>query len=148
MILRDNNKQFKKNIKNYRIAYPNNIVMNNRDFLKNKSIAYNIYNKPVLISNIYSVFEVKEGFDANFILNFLKNSQVHKKLKVIGKQGVISEIDKNVFYQLTFKLPALKEQKQINVFFNNLSKLLNDIENISIEIRQLQKEKQEYYYLL
>ncbi|AOF54664.1 hypothetical protein MBSPM3_v1c1300 [Maize bushy stunt phytoplasma] len=122
--------------------------MNNRDFLKYKSIAYNIYNKPVLISNIYSVFEVKEGFDANFILNFLKNSQVHKKLKVIGKQGVISEIDKNVFYQLTFKLPALKEQKQINVFFNNLSKLLNDIENISIEIRQLQKEKQEYYYLL
>ncbi|MFU7562477.1 restriction endonuclease subunit S, partial [Candidatus Phytoplasma citri] len=76
------------------------------------------------------------------------NIQVHKKLKVIGKQGVISEIDKNVFYQLTFKLPALKEQKQINVFFNNLSKLLNDIENISIEIRQLQKEKQEYYYLL
>ncbi|WP_374695593.1 hypothetical protein ACEW7V_00940 [Areca yellow leaf disease phytoplasma] len=76
-----------------------------------------------------------------FYIEFFKKSQVHKKLKVIGKQGVNIEIDKNVFYQLTFKLPALKEQKQNKYFFNNLSKLLNDIENISIEIRQLKKNK-------
>ena len=69
-----------------------------------------------IISPAYKVFKVTEHNNINFIRDFVRSSMFLQALQgcsVIGASIVRRNLDKEMLYEWTFKIPSLKEQTAI-----------------------------------
>lgn len=94
-----------------------------------------------IISPAYKVFKVTEHNNINFIRDFVRSSMFLQALQgcsVIGASIVRRNLDKEMLYEWTFKIPSLKEQTAIAKVLTAADR---EIELAKEKLEQLRRQK-------
>ncbi len=126
-------------------------LLHRNDFAYNKSYSTGYpmgaikrltkYDKGV-VSTLYICFRTKNNDNVDFLEQFFESKKIEKSIQDIAQEGArnhgLLNINIGDFFDITIKLPCLKEQKKIANF---LSAIDTKIEKISYELENLKEFK-------
>lgn len=131
--------------KEYKITKYNDICYNPAN-LKFGVITRNTYGEGIF-SPIYVTFEIREGYDIDFMGYFVDRWDFINKVRKY-EQGTVYErmaVSPKDFLNFKIKLPSILEQKEIACL---LSKIDQEIDKIENELRQQEQKKKALMQLL
>ena len=118
----------------YKILRNNQIVLSPQNLWMG-NINYNDKYCIGIVSPSYKIFDIKEGYSKEYIASLLKTNRALYMYKISSEQGasiVRRNLNMDAFYEITFKIPSLKEQikygeiiKKLNRKIDNMRDTLN-----------------------
>ena len=133
-IASENNAGYKILKKNQIVLSPQNLWMGNINY----NDKYNIG----IVSPSYKVFDIKEGYSKEYIASLLKTNRALYMYKISSEQGasiVRRNLNIEAFYEITFKIPTLKEQIKYGNIIKEVNKKIDNMSNISNKLLDLKK---------
>ena len=123
-----------KILKKYQIVFsPQNLWMGNINYNEKYNIG--------IVSPSYKVFNIKAGYDKNYIANLLKIPRAIYYYMINSEQGasiVRRNLNMETFYEISFNIPSINEQIKIG---NIIRKIYLKIENEEMCLKQLERLK-------
>lgn len=106
------------------------------------NINYNDKYNIGIVSPSYKVFDIKEGYFKEYIASLLKTNRALYMYKISSEQGasiVRRNLNIEAFYEITFKIPTLKEQIKYGNIIKEVNKKIDNMSNISNKLLDLKK---------
>ena len=124
----------------YKILRNNQIVLSPQNLWMG-NINYNDKYCIGIVSPSYKIFDIKEGYSKEYIASLIKTNRALYMYKISSEQGasiVRRNLNMDAFYEITFKIPNLKEQNKYSEIIKNLNR---KIDNMSGTLNMLLKIK-------
>lgn len=122
----------------YKLVNPNEFAYNPAR-INVGSIAFNNFNKTVIVSSLYVVFKISEKLDNEFILQFIKSQSFINEVKRNTEGSVREYLFFENFRNIKFPYTSKNEQVRIGEFFKQID---NTIALYQSKIDKLNKIKQ------
>ncbi len=123
-----------KILKKYQIVFsPQNLWMGNINYNEKYNIG--------IVSPSYKVFNIKAGYDKNYIANLLKTPRAIYYYMINSEQGasiVRRNLNMETFYEISFNIPSINEQIKIGSI---IRKICLKIDNEEMCLKQLERLK-------
>ena len=123
-----------KILKKYQIVFsPQNLWMGNINYNEKYNIG--------IVSPSYKVFNIKAGYDKNYIANLLKIPRAIYYYMINSEQGasiVRRNLNMETFYEISFNIPSINEQIKIGSI---IRKICLKIDNEEMCLKQLERLK-------
>ena len=137
---------FKRNIASennigYKILKKNQIVLSPQNLWMG-NINYNDKYDIGIVSPSYKIFDIKEGYSKEYIANLLKTNRALYMYKISSEQGasiVRRNLNMDEFYEITFKIPSLKEQFKYGEIINKVNKKIDTMSRVLNRLLEIKK---------
>lgn len=122
----------------YKLAYPNTIVLNSMNILIG---AIGICNYFGCVSPIYYVYKGAKDVDLSFVYRFMSTKRFQKNLRKYGN-GIMEirlKVPTEDLMKRIIATPSLKEQGEVSSYFNSLDVLISQREKEVEKLRNIKR---------